>query len=68
MALVKDSQHVGEAGKPLRGMSAKIEFVRAMEGGTLGPSTPVKFLDDAGNVLTSVRVGRPGRPEHSHPP
>jgi hypothetical protein len=48
---LKDSQHVGEVGKRLRGLKVKVQFVRAMEG-DFGPRTLVKFLDGAGNVLT----------------
>lgn len=49
---LKDSQHVGEVGKRLRRLKVKVQQVRILEGGAFGPRTLVKFIDDAGNVLT----------------
>ena len=43
---VKDSRHVGETGKRLRGVGVKIERVRALEAGAYGPRSLVTFVDD----------------------
>jgi hypothetical protein len=51
------SEFVGEVGKRLRGIKAKVHFVRAMEAGAWGPSTLVKFLTEDGNLLTWFASG-----------
>jgi hypothetical protein len=53
---VKDSQHVGEIGKRFRDLPVRIEFVKSMQS-DFGASTLVKFVDDAGNLLTWFASG-----------
>jgi hypothetical protein len=53
----KASVHVGTVGERMRGLPVKIEHLRALEGGQWGPRTLVKFVDEAGNILTWFASG-----------
>ena len=51
------SGHLGEVGKRLKGLPVQIYQVRALEAGAWGPRALVKFLDDAGNLMTWFASG-----------
>jgi hypothetical protein len=53
----KNSKPVGTVGERLRDIPVKVTFVKAMEATQWGASTLIKFLDQAGNVLTWFASG-----------